>query len=233
MCQAGLCIFNIFLNDLFYFLEGLFQTNYSDHNSLISIDQDINVIKKDLELASEVAIQWFKDNFMKANASKFQALCASRVINPPILELCIDGVVIRSELHVKLLAVHIDQRLSFNYHITQMCKKASYQTRALAHLSGMLTVESKYLIFNAFVVSNFMYCPLVWHICSVSDSKKVEKIQERALCYVQSDFNDPYCNLLQRASKSKLYLSRLRILAIEIFKVLNDMSPLYMKSFFI
>ncbi len=54
-------------------------------------------------------MQWFKDNFMKANASKFQALCVSRDINPPILELCIDGVVIRSELHLKLLGVHIDQ----------------------------------------------------------------------------------------------------------------------------
>ncbi len=27
---------------------------------------------------------------MKANASKFQALCVSRDKNPPILELCID-----------------------------------------------------------------------------------------------------------------------------------------------
>ncbi len=112
-------------------------------------------------------------------------------------------------------------------------QKASYQTRALARLSRMLNVESKFWIFNAFVVSNFMYCPLVWHMCSVSDSKKVEKIQERALRYVLSDFNDTYCNLLQRASKSTLYLSRLRILVIEIFKVLNDMSPLYMKSLFI
>ncbi len=133
---------------------------------------------------SEVAIQWFKDNFMKANASKFQALCVSRDINPPILELCIDGVVIRSELHVKLLGVHIDQRLSFNYHITEMCKKDIHQTRAQACLSGMLNVESKFLIFYAFVVSNFMYCPLVWHMFSVSDSKKVKKIQERALRYV-------------------------------------------------
>ncbi len=142
-------------------------TNYADDKSLASIDHDINVIKKDLELASEVAIQWFKDNFMKANVSKFQALCVSRDINPPILELCIDGVVIRRELHVKLLWVHIDQRLSFNYHITEMCKKASYQTKALARLSVMLNVECKCLIFNAFVVSNFMYCPLVWHMCSV------------------------------------------------------------------
>ncbi len=62
--------------------------------------------------------------FMKANACKFQALCVSRDINPAILELCIDGVVIRSELHVKPLGVHIDQRLNFNYHITEICKKA-------------------------------------------------------------------------------------------------------------
>ncbi len=170
---------------------------------------------------------------MKTNACKFQALCVSRDINPPILELCIDGVAIRSELHVKLLGVHIDQRLSFNYHITEMFKNASNQTRALDHLSGMLNVESKFLIFNAFVVSNFIYCPLVWHMCTVSYSKKAEKIQKRALRYVLSDFNDTYCNLLQRASKSALYLSCLRILAIEIFKVLNDMLSLYMKSLFI
>ncbi len=78
-----------------------------------------------------------------------------------------------------------------------------------------------------------MYCPLVWHICSVSDCEKVEKIQERALRYVLNDFNDTYCNLLQRAPKSTLYLSCLRILAIEIFKVLNDMTLLYMKISFI
>ncbi len=114
-----------------------------------------------------------------------------------------------------------------------MCKKASYQARALACLSGVLNVESKYLIFNAFEVSNFMYCPLVWYMYSVSDSKKVEKIQERALRYVLYDFNETYCNLLQRASKSTLYLSRLRILVIEIFNILNDMSSLYMMSLFI
>ncbi len=78
---------------------------------------------------------------MKANSSKFQALCVNRDINPPIFDLCIDGVVIRSELHVKLLGVHTDQRLSFNYYITEMCKKTNYQTKALACLSGMLNVE--------------------------------------------------------------------------------------------
>ncbi len=47
------------------------------------------------------------------------------------------------------------------------------------------------------------------------------------------DFNNTYSNLLHIASKSTLHLARLRILDIEIFKTLNDMSPLYMKDVFI
>ena len=232
--QAGPRIFNIFLNDMFYFIEELCQIiNYADDNSLAIIDYNINVIKAELEVASGVAIKWFKHNFMKANASKFQALCVSKAVNPPVLELLIDGIIVRSEPQVKLFGIHIDQRLTFTYHITEMCKKASSQARALARLSSMLDIESNLMIFNAFVVSNFLYCPLVWHMCCISDCKKIEKIQERALRYVLNDFNNTYSNLLHKASKSTLYLTRLRFLAIEIFKTLNDMSPIYMKDVFI
>ncbi len=48
---------------------------------------------------------------MQANASKFQALCVSKAVNPPVLELLIDGIIVRSEPQVKLFGIHIDQRL--------------------------------------------------------------------------------------------------------------------------
>ncbi len=70
-------------------------------------------------------------------------------------------------------------------------------------------------------------------MCCVSDCKKIEKVQERALRYVLNDFNNTYSNLLHTASKRTLYLARLRILVIDIFKTLNDMSPLYLKDVFI
>ncbi len=89
----------------------------------------------------------------------------------------------------------------------EMCKKANSHARALARLSSMLDTESKFMIFNAFVVSNIFYCPLVWHMCCVSDCEKIEKVQERALCYVFNDFNNTYSNLLQTASKGTLYLA--------------------------
>ncbi len=114
-----------------------------------------------------------------------------------------------------------------------MCKKANSQARALASLSSMLDTESKFMIVNAFVVSNFFILPLVWHMYRVSDCKKFVKVHERALPYVLNDFNNTYSNLLHTAPKGTLYLARLNILAVEIFKTLNYMSPLYMKDVFI
>ncbi len=40
---------------------------------------------------------------MKANASKFEALCFSKAVNLPVLELFIDGIIVRSEPPVKYL----------------------------------------------------------------------------------------------------------------------------------
>ncbi len=100
-----------------------------------------------------------------------------------------------------------------------MCKKANSQALALARLSSMLDTKSKFMIFNAFVVSIHLYCPLVWHMCCVSDCKKIEKVQKRALRYVLNDFNNTYSNLLHTATKSTLYPARLGILAIEILRL--------------
>ncbi len=102
---------------------------------------------------------------------------------------------------------------------------------SLAHLSSMLDKEINFIMINVFVVLKYLYCPLGVAICVVYLSINRSKNQEREFCYVLNDFNNTYSNLLHRASKSILYLTRLRFLAIEIYKTLNDMSPLYMKMF--
>ncbi len=41
-------------------------------------DKDVKVLEYKLSIASQTAIKWFKDNFMKANAPKFQVAFFSR-----------------------------------------------------------------------------------------------------------------------------------------------------------
>ncbi len=97
----------------------------------------------------------------------------------------------------------------------------------------MLPVESKLTIFNAFIVSNFLYCPVVWHMCSKTDTKKVEKVQERELCFIYRKFESDYKSLLNLAECSSLYMDRLRAIVTEVYKAINGMSPEYLQDLFV
>ena len=56
----------------------------------------------------------------------------------------------------------------------------------------------------------------------------MEKIQERALRFVYSDFTSSYDDLLKKGNHQTLYLSRLRNIAIEVYKICNGYSPKYL-----
>ncbi len=230
----GPLLFNIFLNDIFYFLNDVCTLyNYADDNTLSYSHKDVKCIEERLSIASKVAIEWFKENFMKANAPKFQVAFFSRNNHIEGIHIELDDVTLYSTDCTKLLGLNIDRKLTFNYHISELCKKAARQLNGLIRLSTMLPKESKFNIFNAFIISNFLYCPIVWHLCSKSDTCKVEKIQERALRFIFRDFESEYQTLLVEAGRSSLYMDRLRLIVTEVYKILNGMSPVFLQEMLI
>ena len=62
--------------------------------------------------------------------------------------------------------------------------------------------------------------------------KKIEKIQERTLRILYNDSTSDYNQLLNKSSKASMEVKRLRKLALEIFKTLNNLNPEYMKEIF-
>ena len=74
----GPLIFNIFLNDIFYFVSNSDLYNYADDNCISVSHKDISVliiyISAQLENDAQVMAKWFADNSMKANADKFQGI---------------------------------------------------------------------------------------------------------------------------------------------------------------
>lgn len=79
-------------------------------------------------------------------------------------------------------------------------------------------------------MSNFNFCPLIWHFCSKANIDKLEKVHFRALKFIYQDFNSTYEALLERAGTCTLHLSRLRNLATETFKIVYGMSPTYLND---
>ena len=84
-------------------------------------------------------------------------------------------------------------------------------------------------------MTNFNYCPAVWHFCSVKDKHKVEKIKEHTICFVYSDSNlsiqsSSYSELLDKAETCTLELRRIHFICTEIYKTISNIAPEYMNS---
>jgi hypothetical protein len=79
-------------------------------------------------------------------------------------------------------------------------------------------------------MSNFNYCPVVCHFCGESNTKKMEKIQKRALGFIYEDCNSDYDTLLLKSGLPSLKIRRLRMKAIEIFKILHRQLPAYLND---
>ena len=106
---VGPVLFNVFINDLLWLLNTKCDVfNYADDNTLAFCHKDPNVVKSVLEEASQISVNWFQDNFMKANPSKFQCMTLSR--SNQTLVFNIGHTVIASTDYDKLLGFNIDNQ---------------------------------------------------------------------------------------------------------------------------
>ena len=84
---------------------------------------------------------------------------------------------------------------------------------------------------KTFVLSQFNYCPLVWHFCKPRDTHKMEKIKERALRFIFGDYCTEYKYLLSIHGESTLYLKRVGTMTHEVvYKAIKGISPKYSKE---
>ena len=96
------------------------------------------------------------------------------------------------------------------------------QLNALSRLQKYMGKSEKEAIINSFILSNFNYCPLVWHFSSCESIRKIEKIQKRCLRIILNDYESDYETLLCNTNKPTMEIRRSRTLDVEIIKTLNE-----------
>ena len=85
---------------------------------------------------------------------------------------------------------------------------------------------------QAFFLSHFNFCLMIWHYCSMRDLRKIEKLQNNALKYVYNDFKSLYTDLRKMANRPLMYIERQRCILLEVFKCLNQICPRYLRDMF-
>ncbi len=83
-------------------------------------------------------------------------------------------------------------------------------------------MEVKLSIYQAFILSNFNYCPVAWMLCGQGNVKKIAQIQLKALRFVFNDFISSYAELLKKSEQPSISIHLIRSLAIEVYKYINE-----------
>ncbi len=84
-CGFGLFLFNIFMNDIFYFIGICNLLNYADDNTLSVIRNTVNLVISALRKDAENVMLWFTENVMQANPTKFQFMIMQRYTHKEII----------------------------------------------------------------------------------------------------------------------------------------------------
>ena len=144
----GPLLFNIYINDIFYFVDEDYLTNFADDNTPYAISKDFNEIISKLETDAKNLINWFEINYFKMNADKCKLLITNKEKD---ISISVDGYDIEAKKSVKLLGVKIDNKLDFNEHVSNICKKVSLKIHALARISHFINTDKLRILLKTFI----------------------------------------------------------------------------------
>ena len=92
-----------------------------------------------------------------------------------------DGKTIKSSDTVELLGITLDKNINFKRHIQNICRKANNKTKALLRIRKFLNLEQAQVLAEAYISSNFRYCPLIWMFCGKMSDNLIVKTHYRTL----------------------------------------------------
>ena len=154
----GPLLFNIFICDLFYFLEDFDIANYADNSKPYCAGKSAEFVVNNLRHFSTILFKWLNNTYMKVNTGKSHLLLSGN----SRATATIDNSYIESEEQQVLLGITIDSNLTFENHINSICKKARQKLNALARIAPYMNIQKRRTIVKSFVTSQFSYCPLIW-----------------------------------------------------------------------
>ena len=119
----GPILFNIFLNDLFFFISNFSLSDYADDNTLYTFGDNLKKIKYNLQNSFDTAHQWFYENYTLLNSAKCLFFCLKNNTENEH-SYCIKSC------------------------ISELCKKASQKIESLSRLSSYLHISDKKINFQ-------------------------------------------------------------------------------------
>ena len=139
----GPLLFNIFINDLFPFIDKGEICNFADDNTLFKCCDNLYEAKSTIENECHLVTSWFKINSLKMNPDKCHVMVLGAKTLPEDFTILVDDTALILDDQVMLLGVTLDNKLNFNLHINTVYKEACRKLNALIRIAKYLNKNQK------------------------------------------------------------------------------------------
>ena len=160
----GSLLFNLFLCELFLFVEEADMMSYTDDNTPYVCSENIDVILEKLEEVGKVLFEWFSNNFLKANADK----CHLILSTDELFSINIDNKVIKNSNNKKLLGINLNNRLGFDTHAANICNRVSKKLHALTRISQYMSIHKRTMTLKLVLLPSLVTAH--WYGCSIVEN---------------------------------------------------------------
>ena len=196
----------------------------------------------DLEAAANSDLEnlrkWLIANKLSLNVAKTEFIIIgsksmTKNISNPHPNVFTENKQIKQVYECKTLGVKIDQHLSWKGNTDEIRKKVSAGISAIRRIKPFVDQETLILIYNAIVRPYFDYCCEVWDVFSEAQSKRLQKLQNRAARIILNVNNDvEHTIALRTLGWEPLQTERKKAKAKIMYKLLNKMGPKSLTNLF-
>ena len=132
---------------------------------------------------------------------------------------------------IDIFGMTIDNKLSFDNHISVICKKINNQFNVMLRFRKLINKETLLKLYKAFILPHFYYCSSVWHFCGARNTDKVDNLNKHILRFILQDYSSPYDILLSKVNLKSLFIKRLQNFMIILYKSLFfTYYPVYLRD---
>ena len=236
--NLGTLLFLAYINDLPSCLSAATPRMYADDTSISFTGMSVPEIE--VKMNSELANlnEWLRANKLSLNTTKTEVMliCSrQRLAAQARKELSVEteNIGIKQVVKAESLGVIIDTTLSWDEQITKMTKKISSCLGVIKRARKFITEDCAIQLYNALIAPHFDYCSEVWGDTYDAHLDRLQKLQNRAARIVtKSGYYASGKQLLKKLSWDNLEKRRRKRKATMMFKIMNNMAPLYLQRLF-
>ena len=226
----GPILFICFVNDLPEQFENCKIISYADDTQILVSTKSTKEIKLRLENLIQTAQKWYNRNSLLNNASKTEIMIISKSKNKETFEINITDSgkekKLKLKTSIKVLGVHLDEKLNWNKQTSEVNKRARYATRNLQRTNHLLPFKSRLLLYNCLVACHFNYSDTVWGGCSAKNKSKLQRTQNAAIKSIMGlKSRDSSTQALRKANLLTLEQKRKVHEAVYVHKALAGKLP--------